>query len=102
MNQDMESDLERSVGVETKYTEHEVGSSDYDSYRSYSLKDYINPKIIEGPVRMTMAKATKVGEYILAAVNPQWNMPTLSKMDYDTLYPSVVSHTSLGSSRKVY
>lgn len=53
---------------------------------------YGSRKIIEGPVRMTLAKFIKVFEYVLAALNPQWNMPTLSKMDFDTLSPAVTNH----------
>jgi len=53
---------------------------------------YAKRKIIEGPVRMTLAKFVKISEYILAALNPQWNMPTLSKKDYDTLAMAVANH----------
>jgi hypothetical protein len=53
---------------------------------------YLKKKIVEGPVRMTLSKFVKVSEYILATLNPQWNMPTLSKMDFDTLAPAVTGH----------
>lgn len=63
---------------------------------------YGSKKIIEGPVRMTLAKFVKVFEYILAAINPQWNMPTLSKMDYDTLSSAVTNHIVIGEDSVKY
>lgn len=53
---------------------------------------YVTRKIIEGPVRITMAKFVKVFEYILAALNPGWNRPMGCAGDYDTLATAVVHH----------
>jgi hypothetical protein len=63
---------------------------------------YASKKIIEGPVRMTMSKFVKVFEYILAALNPQWNMPTGSKMDYDTLATAVINHIVINKENLQY
>ncbi len=52
----------------------------------------IHKKIVESSVRMTLSKYVKVGEYIQALLMPQFNMPTLSKMDYDTLSPAVTGN----------
>ena len=72
----------------------------YHNFIGYAKKTYAtmstkSKKIIEGPVRITAEKFVKVWQYILAAINPQWNMPTLSKFDYDTLSPAVTSHTTI-------
>jgi hypothetical protein len=58
---------------------------------------YATRKVVEGPVRLTMEKFIKVWQYVLAALNPQWNMPTLSKWDYDSLAPSVTNHVTISS-----
>jgi len=63
---------------------------------------YAKRKIIEGPVRMTLAKFVKVFEYILAVLNPQWNMPTLSKKDYDTLAMAVTNHVVINKENFQY
>jgi len=53
---------------------------------------YTKRKIIEGPVRITTEKFCKISQYVLAALSPQWNMPMLSKMDFDTLAPAITNH----------
>jgi len=64
-----------------------------DVYTKTSLSvDYTKRKIIEGPVRITLLKLIRVWEYINAAINPQWNMPMLSKFDLDTLAPAITNH----------
>ena len=52
----------------------------------------LEKKIITGLVRITIDKIN-AGKYVLAALNPQWNMPTSSKFDYDTLSPEMTSST---------
>ena len=80
----------------------------YNNFVSYakgtytSIRNSTSKKIIEGPVRMTLSKFIKIFEYIQAAINPQWNMPTLSKMDYDTLSPAVTGHTILDKEDTVH
>tara|TARA_Y100000031_G_scaffold4035_2_gene5152 strand:+ start:5124 stop:5747 length:624 start_codon:yes stop_codon:yes gene_type:complete len=63
---------------------------------------YTKKKIIEGPVRMTLAKFIKVGEYILAALNPQWNMPTFTNKDYDTMSPAMTNHITINQEDTKY
>ncbi len=69
---------------------------------SYSGAGITARKVIEGPVRITMEKFIKLWQYLLAALNPQWNMPTLSKFDYDTLAPSVSNHTIIDKENLKY
>lgn len=57
-----------------------------------SLESILSKTIIEMPVRMTIHKLAKLGEYLQANLMPQYNMPTLSKKDYDTLSPTVNNH----------
>jgi hypothetical protein len=73
----------------------------YSTFVGYAKGTYTSiktrtRKIIEGPVRMTTEKFCKVGQYIMAAVSPQWNMPTLSKMDFDTLSVQIANHITIG------
>lgn len=51
-------------------------------------------RIKEGPVKITAGKLN-IGSYTFAVLNPQWNMPTLSKFDYDTLSPAITNTTSI-------
>ena len=53
---------------------------------------YTKRKIIEGPVRITTEKYCKISQFVLAALSPQWNMPMLSKFDFDTLAPAITNH----------
>ena len=92
-----ESDLELSIDAETEYTDN-LGSN--SNYSSYYLEDYSKLKIIEGPVRITTEKFCKVGQYIMAALCPQWNMPTLSKMDLDTLSVQISNHVVIDKKYK--
>jgi len=95
---------------ETKETPQEIKSAFKDVYSvfvgyaksAYSAINYGKKKIIEGPVRITMAKFIKLFEYILAALNPQWNMPMLSKMDFDTLSPAVANHIIISKDNYQY
>ena len=73
----------------------------YNTFVGYAKGTYTSirtrtRKIIEGPVRMTTEKFCKVGQYIMAAICPQWNMPTLSKMDFDTLSVQIANHIFIG------
>ena len=52
----------------------------------------LEKKVIDGKVRLTLSKYIHIAEYIMALVSPQWNMPTGSKFDYDTLAPAVTNH----------
>ena len=63
---------------------------------------YVSRKIIEGPVRMTMAKFAKVFEYILAALNPGWNRPMGTAGDYDTLAPAETNHIVINNENLQY
>ncbi len=51
----------------------------------------LEKRIITSSVRITLDKLT-IGKYVLAALNPQWNTPTGSKFDYDTLSPEMTSN----------
>ncbi len=51
----------------------------------------LEKRIIEGPVRITLDKLN-AGRYILCALNPQWNMPSSSKFDYDSFSPVITNN----------
>ncbi len=51
----------------------------------------LEKKVITSSVRITLDKLA-IGKYVLAALNPQWNMPALSVFDYDTLSPEMTSN----------
>lgn len=52
---------------------------------------HIGKHIIEDKVRITIYKLN-IGEYLMALLMPQYNVPTLSKMDFDTLLPTMTSN----------
>ena len=91
----IKSALKDLYGVFVSYAKNAYG-------RVSTSLDYTKRKIIEGPVRMTLAKFVKVFEYILAVLNPQWNMPTLSKKDYDTLAMAVTNHVVINKENFQY
>ena len=106
----MAKEMTKSSGSDAIYETKPKESSDiiksalknlYQTFMSYAkttykkiraTADHGKRKIIEGPVRMTTEKFCKVGQCIMAALIPQWNMPTLSKMDMDTLSVQIANH----------
>ena len=57
-----------------------------------TLEHICSKKRIEGPVRITLSKYIKVGEYIMAAISPHWNRVMGSPEDLDTLAPAITNH----------
>ena len=49
-------------------------------------------KIVQDSVRITIYKLAKFSEYLQAKLMPQYNMPTGTPMDLDTLSSTVTNH----------
>jgi len=69
----------------------------YSTFVSYTKSTYSAVtssanKIVEGPVKITMLKLIRVFEYVLTALNPQWNRVPGSPQDLDTLAPAITNH----------
>ena len=56
------------------------------------MKKLLEKRIIEDTVRITIYKLAKISEYIQAKLMPQYNMPTGSHFDYDTLSSTVTGN----------
>jgi len=77
----------------------------YSTFVSYAKSTYSEAfsstkKVVEGPVKITMLKLIRVYEYILTALNPQWNKVPGSPDDLDSLAPAITNHISDSESAK--
>lgn len=78
----------------------------YSTFVSYAKGTYSavaasTEKVIMGNVKITMLKLIRVWEYILTALNPQWNRVPGSPEDLDTLAPAITNHIHItGESAK--
>ncbi len=77
----------------------------YTTFLSYTKGAYTSiksktKKVVTGPVRITIYKLIRVGEYIMAAISPQWNKVTGSPEDLDTLSPAMTNHIILDSKNR--
>lgn len=81
-----------------KFSVKEALKNLYTSFVNYGKKAHqateTKTKKVIGAVKISMEKFLKLGQYIMAMTTPQWNMPTGSNKDYDTLAQSVTSHIS--------
>lgn len=79
----------------------------YGTFVSYAKNTYSAvtssaKKIVAGPVRVTMLKLIRVFEYILTALNPQWNKVPGSPQDLDTLAPAITNHITINKENFQY
>ena len=79
----------------------------YSTFVSYAKSAYsaaasYTQKVVTGPVKITMLKLIRVFEYILTALNPQWNKVPGSPQDLDTLAPAITNHISTGKDSLKY
>lgn len=81
------------------------------SYTQNILEDYNeeipgiiqkNSKKVDGVVKLTLNKIIKVGEYIMALTNPQWNKVMGSFEDKDTYAPSISQKESVSEENAKY
>ena len=61
----------------------------------------LEKKVVEDNVRITIHKLTNLGEYIKAKLLPEYNMPTGSNMDYDTLSSTVTNNIILDNNNRM-
>jgi len=79
----------------------------YGTFVSYTKNTYSavtssTQKIIQGPVKVTMLKLIRVFEYILTALNPQWNKVPGSPQDLDSLAPAITNHITINKENIQY
>lgn len=92
--------------TKNKFSTTEALNQLYATFINYGKKGYetvkTNTKKVMGNVKLTLTKIVKLGEYIMAATTPQWNMPYGSKFDRDTLAQTVSPQDSISEEDAKY